>query len=501
MSAGRLAQSQLSNDSAFTFARLAPLVPDTLGCRLAPHATGDWMAVLRFGDFHIDCDNKRLWRGDDEVELRGLPFTILCYFVQGSAKEPSGSTGLLVSKADLARVIWQGARVSDETVRGCIRQIRRALDEDPQAPQYLKTHAKEGWRWLMPVSVMPSVGRISHDLQPPDGPYDPNWYVERPQLERELLSCLSFPGRPAVIYGPQGSGKSTLIARALNQLAQQSVGLTLRVVRVNLRALDVDQLASLDGMLQALALWLLSAVHEDEDHVQQQVSAAWARTLDPRTKLKRLLRAHLFSPDKTVVLVFSEVDALVPWPYQAAWFDLLRSWQDDEALSELRLILASAIPPRLFPLSEHSPLWTKAARLDATMISIEEARQLARLHGLPERQVDPLRELVAGSARLLRTGMFRAAMQRKDLDTLLRDCVQAQGGVFAEHLADIDQWLDGRPDAARIIDALRREPKIALTPEQAWPFLRKGLLCESEQRGYFVLRCPLYAQRFSRRSA
>jgi hypothetical protein len=351
----------------------------------------------------------------------------------------------------------------------------------------------------MPVAVV-QAQRVSESPQPPDGPYDPDWYVERPQLERELLGCLAYPGRPAVLHGPQGAGKATLIARVLERVAQKGDA-RLRVVRVNLRSLDSMQLANLDSMLRALALHLLLAVCEDEEQVQQLVATEWARNLDPRSKLKRLLRAHLLTPGRNVVIVFGEVDALVPWPHQAAWFDLLRTWQDDEALAELRLILASAIPPRLFPLSEHSPLWTKAARLDATMLTIEEARQLARLHGLPDRQLEPLRELVGGSARLLRTGLFRAALQRAEVDTLVRDCAQAQGGVFAEHLADVDQWLDGRPDSARVRDMLRRETRIALTPEQAWPFLRKGLLCESEQRGYFALRCPLYAQHFGRRSA
>lgn len=455
------------------------------------------MAVLRFGDFRIDCDNKRLWRGEDEVELRGLPFAVLGYFVQGSAKELSGSAGPLVSKADLVRAIWQGSHVSDETVRGCIRQIRRALNDDSQAPCYLKTHSREGWRWLMPAMAERS-DRSVDAPQPPDGPYDPAWYVERPQLDRELLSCLSFPGRPVVIHGPQGSGKTTLIARALERFAKQAAG-GLGVVRISLRSFDAAQLASLDSMLRTLALQILVACNKDEEQAQQLVTSAWGRTLDPRSKLKRLLRAELLSSGQVMALVFSEVDALVPWPHQAAWFDLLRSWQDDEALTHLRLILASAIPPRLFPLSEHSPLWTKAARLDATALRLDESRQLAQQHGLAHRQVAALHELVGGSVRLLRTVLFHAALQRLDLEALLRACVPPHFGVLAEHVADLEQWLDQRPDATQVLDGLRRAGPgmgLALPAEQAWPYLRKGLLRESERRGHFLLRCPLYEQRF-----
>lgn len=459
------------------------------------------MAVLRFGDFRIDCDNKRLWRRDDEVELRGLPFAVLGYFVQGSAKELGGSAGPLVTKADLVRAIWQGSHVSDETVRGCIRQIRRALDDDSQAPRYLRTHSREGWRWLMPATAEPSQQSVDA-LQPPDGPYDPAWYVERPQLDRELLSCLSFAGRPVVIHGPQGSGKTTLIARALDRFALQAAG-GLRVVRVSLRSFDASSLASLDSMLHALALHVLTACKSDEEQAQQHVASIWARSLDPRSKLKRLLRAELFSSSQVTALVFSEVDALVPWPHQAAWFDLLRSWQDDEALSQLRVILASAIPPRLFPLSEHSPLWTKAARLDASTLRLDESRQLAQRHGLADQRVAVLHDLVGGSVRLLRTVLFQAALQRLDLEALLRTCTPPHFGALAEHMADLDQWLEGRSDSAQVLDGLGRAGPgvgLALPAEQAWPYLRKGLLRESERRGHFVLRCPLYEQRFAGRA-
>lgn len=456
------------------------------------------MAVMRFGDFRIDCDNKRLWRGDVEVELRGLPFSTLSHMLQQVAREPS-QAGRLFSKSDLHRAIWRDVHVTDETIRGCIRQIRKVLDDDATQPRYLKTHNKEGWRWLMPVQQQDTTSPSAQALQPPDSPYDRCWYVERPQLERELLGCLSFPGRPSVIHGPQGSGKRTLIAHALEQLGQHVSG-TMRVLRLSFRQLEAEQLVSFDSMLQAMALRLLSASCDDEEQAHQLVSSAWTRALDPRSKLKRLLRTHLLSPGQTVVAIFADVDALVAWPHQAALFDLLRSWQDDEALAELRIILTSAIPPRYFPLSEHSPLWTKAARIDTAMLSLDETRQLASRHGLTARHAEVLWHLVGGDARLVRIGMFHSALRQMDVDTLLRDCTPPRFGVFAEYLADLEQWLD-RTDGAAVFAALQQaDPRtgVALAAEQVWPFLRKGLARESDRRGSFVLRCPLYQQRFGR---
>lgn len=459
------------------------------------------MVMLRFGEFRIDCDNKRLWRGEEEIELRGLPFATLSHVVQQSARAPV-SGGRLFSKGDLHRAIWRDVHVTDETIRGCISQIRRALSDEATRPRYLKTHSGEGWRWLMPVQQIDEQTQSSAAIQPPDSPYEPHWYVERPQLEHELLGCVAYPGRPVVLYGPQGSGKRTLIARATERASQVAPAEAApRVVRWSLRNLDATHLATLDALLREMALQLLMGSGIVDEQAQELVSAAWSRNLDPRTKLKRLLRGHLLPAGQVVLLIISDIDALVPWLHQAAWFDMLRAWQDDEALAPLRVILSSAIAPRHFPLSEHSPLWTKAARLDVSALTLDESRAMAERHRLDTAAVSALHDQVGGLARLVRMAFFHAAVRRADLPAVLREISVSPFGLFAEHLTDLEQWLDTRSDLPRLLDALRRgSGPIDLTAEQAWPFLRKGILRESEQRGRFVLRCPLYEQRFGRRA-
>lgn len=468
------------------------------------------MTVLHFGDFRIDLSNKRLWRGEDEIDLKGMPFAVLCHLVdQGSKYSGRDSGGRLIPKSEIQRAVWRDVHVSDETIRGCISQIRKALGDDAQQPRYIKTHNKEGWRWL--PAVTPGQIPASQERrtpQPPDSPYDPLWYVERAYEEREMRGCIGYPGRPVVLYGPQGSGKRTLINRAVERFVAENSGPSPpRVVRVSLRSFTDGQLASIDSMLYELGTRMLDPEREEEERVRDLTAGLWAKKLDPQLKLKRLVRSHLLVDSRVVDLVLTDIDALVPWRHQAAFFDMLRAWQDAEGMNALRLIMSSAIAPRLFPLSEHSPLWTKSARIQVTSFTEDQVAQLARLYGLkPARDVcRELAELVGGLPSLCRQAVFRAAVRGTSLEAVVKEALLSrfQVGCFAEHLSDLEQWLHLRSNdgagSQRLWTKVVREPKaeVTLSNEDAWPLLRKGLLRETERRGVYRLRCRLYEEFFT----
>lgn len=472
------------------------------------------MTVLHFGDFRIDTSNKRLWRGDAEVDLKGMPFAVLCHLVErGNTHSGGDSGGRLISKTEIQRAVWRDVHVSDETIRGCISQIRRALGDDAQQPRYIKTHNKEGWRWL--AAITPEQTLLSGDRrtpQPPDSPYDPLWYVERPQEEREILGCVGYPGRPVVLYGPQGSGKRTLISRALARAgAHQPSPEASRVIRVSLRSFTDSHLSSLDSMLYELGMRILDPEQEEVDRMRDMSAGPWAKKLDPQLKLKRLLKSSLLVDSRVVYLVLADIDALVPWRHQATFFDMLRAWQDAEGMNALRLIMSSAIAPRLFPLSEHSPLWTKSARIQVAGFTEDQVAQLARLYGLaPSRETcRELIEIVGGLPSLCRQAVFRAAVRGTSLEAVLKESLLSnyQSGCFSEHLSDLEQWLELRSnDGARPQKPwlrLLRESRegVTLSNEDAWPLVRKGLLRETERRGVYRLRCKLYEEFCTRQSS
>lgn len=473
------------------------------------------MAVLVFGDYWIDTENKRLWREDGDVDLIGTPFALLAYLVEQSVDAVSSDGGPLISKADLLQKVWQDAHVTDETVRSTLRQIRRALGDDPQSARYIKTQSKHGWRFVAPVlkaSAPVSPPRAS--LQPPGGPYDSKWYVKRPHEEQELRSCINYAGRPVVVYGPQGAGKSNLISHALEQaMAQKGGASRARVVRVSFRYFDEAQLASLDTMLHALGRLLLDPEEVNDEAISPTMSEVWSKKQEPQLKIKRLIKNHVLADGQIVYLVLADFDMLLTWRHLPAWCDILRVWQDDDGLGSLRLLIESAVPPRFFPLSAHSPFWTKTERIHVAEIDDAQLMQLAQLYGLtpPLSACHELRELVGGLPLLCREALYRAAMRDVTLEELLREYrgPSDRFAVFIDHLHDLQQWLEyrstlsgassGRKEPIQIVRDAREG--VSLPSEEAWPFIRKGLLRETESRGVYRMRCKLYEDFFSGRSA
>lgn len=402
---------------------------------------------------------------------------------------------------------WGDVHVSDETIRGCISAIRRALGDDPQQPRYILTHNKLGWRFITKAARLQSHAEPRlRAVQPPHGPYDSAWYIDHPKIESDILGCLQFSGRPVIIYGPQDSGKSTLISRVIDCAGAEQPPDSWRLMRISIRSILEEHSDSLDSMLRELGRLMLDPQEESPEHTHELLAKDWTPGLAAPVKLKKLLKAHLLGGGKTIYLVLSDIERLVPWRFQDAFFDMLRSWQGDRAFSSLRLILESAIPPRLFPLGGNSPLWTKARRIELKGLTPEEIIKLAHLYGLRPSLAAcmELGELVGGLAGLCRQVLYHAAVNGITLEAVLREYRPEVGqfGVFSEHLDDVKQWMELRPQAAAA-ELLPRDlsTEIELSAEQAWPLVRKGLIAETNERGVYVLRCKLYADFMAEQAA
>ena len=63
--------------------------------------------------------------------------------------------GQLVSKHELLDAVWPGVFVADGVLKVCVREIRRALDDDVKAPRFIETAHRRGYRFIAPVSRVP----------------------------------------------------------------------------------------------------------------------------------------------------------------------------------------------------------------------------------------------------------------------------------------------------------------------------------------------------------
>lgn len=100
---------------------------------------------LRFGIYELDLKNGELRKAGQRLKLQPQPFKVLAIL--------AGSAGETVTREEIQRQVW-GEELFVDFERGlnvCIQQIRGALNDDADAPRYIETLPKRGYRFLMPV--------------------------------------------------------------------------------------------------------------------------------------------------------------------------------------------------------------------------------------------------------------------------------------------------------------------------------------------------------------
>src|SRR6187200_786584 len=97
--------------------------------------------LITFGPFRLETIQARLWCGEQAIPLRPRTGAVLQYL----ATHP----GRLVTKTELLQHVWAGRHVTDTVLRVCIREIRAALADVVEVPQYLQTVGRQGYQWLV----------------------------------------------------------------------------------------------------------------------------------------------------------------------------------------------------------------------------------------------------------------------------------------------------------------------------------------------------------------
>jgi DNA-binding winged helix-turn-helix (wHTH) protein/tetratricopeptide (TPR) repeat protein len=101
--------------------------------------------VLRFAAFELDPRSGELRKKGDLVRLPPQPFRVLAFLATRS--------GEVVTRNEIRQQIWSEETFVDfdQGLNFCIRQIRDALGDDAEAPQYIETLPRRGYRFLIPI--------------------------------------------------------------------------------------------------------------------------------------------------------------------------------------------------------------------------------------------------------------------------------------------------------------------------------------------------------------
>ena len=95
---------------------------------------------MTFGSFRLDPVSGHLYKDGAPIPLAPKAFAVLQCLLDNA--------GRLVSKKELFDRVWPGVFVGDAVLKVTIRDIRKALGDDPRSPTYIETAHRRGYRFI-----------------------------------------------------------------------------------------------------------------------------------------------------------------------------------------------------------------------------------------------------------------------------------------------------------------------------------------------------------------
>ena len=107
--------------------------------------------ILKFAAFELDLQQEELRRAGVLIKLSPQQFRILTYLVERA--------GQICSRDDIQRAIWGSETFVDydRSLNVSIAQIRAALNDDSEAPRFIQTVPRRGYRFVAPVDSVTTV--------------------------------------------------------------------------------------------------------------------------------------------------------------------------------------------------------------------------------------------------------------------------------------------------------------------------------------------------------
>jgi Tol biopolymer transport system component/DNA-binding winged helix-turn-helix (wHTH) protein len=102
--------------------------------------------VVRFGAFELDLRAGELRKAGLRVNLQEQPFKVLESLVE--------RPGELVTREELRQRLWQGDTFVDfeHGVNAAVKRLRETLGDSAEAPQFIETLPRRGYRFIAPVA-------------------------------------------------------------------------------------------------------------------------------------------------------------------------------------------------------------------------------------------------------------------------------------------------------------------------------------------------------------
>lgn len=329
-------------------------------------------------------------------------------------------------------------------------------------------------------------------------PLDSPFYVERPPLELLCYETILQPGALIRIKAPKQMGKTSLMAKILQQARAQE----LKTVTLSLQLADATVFSDLTRFLQ----WFCAIVTRSLG-LPNQLAEYWDDIFGSNYNCTDYFENYLLAEiDSPIVLALDEVDVVFNYPEIATdFFGLLRAWYEkakygDESSiiwQKLRLLVVHSTEVYI-PININQSPFNVGLSVELPEFTHEQVQDLATRYELDwaNEQVEQLMAWIGGNPYLVQVALYHISCENITLDQLLETALD-ESGIYSDYLR---QQLWNLKQYPELVSALTRvvmsQTPVELEPVQAFKLQSMGLV---QGQNRVMPSCNLYRHYFSDR--
>jgi DNA-binding winged helix-turn-helix (wHTH) protein/Tol biopolymer transport system component len=129
---------------------------------------------FRFGVFEVDPSTRELRKHGARINLQDQPFAVLLIFLE--------KPGSIVTKEELQARLWPADTFVefDKGIYNAMKRLRETLGDDAEAPRYIETVPRRGYRFIAPVERRDGAGKsaeLRSAPEPAPRSWDAKWWA------------------------------------------------------------------------------------------------------------------------------------------------------------------------------------------------------------------------------------------------------------------------------------------------------------------------------------
>ncbi|MCP4696523.1 MAG: TIR domain-containing protein [Gammaproteobacteria bacterium] len=319
-------------------------------------------------------------------------------------------------------------------------------------------------------------------------PLDSKFYLVRP-VDEQFHTAIARRDTVVLIKGARQMGKTSLLARGLDQARRQGV----QVVLTDFQKLSFAQLQDLESFYLALGELLA-----DQLELDVYPEDTWKPGRNPNTNFERWLRREVLRKKGKLLWAIDEADRLFGCDFGGEVFALFRSWHNERALdpsgpwSRLTLAIAYATEAHLFIKDPNQSPFNIGTRIALSDFDPAQIAELNRRYGSPLRddaEVQRFHRLTGGHPYLSRRALNDLVEQNHGLDSWA-DGAALEHSSIGDHLRRMLVLL---ARDSELQDTLRAVLQNQNCPDyESFYRLRSAGVISGESKEEARVRCELY---------